>query len=435
MLPVGRDDGPGLRVKAPLRLGAASAANIGASLLFQWLVVTRLGPGMLTDALFAAVTIPQVFATVVSSSITQALAPMLAGEPLEEQRQDGWTLIVLTGLLFAGVAFLLAVTAPLWVRLLFPGFAPQTRSLTVVLAQISAIGIVFTGLNAIQTAVAFAQQRFVWSDAAPMLASIAAVAALLIFLPAYGVLAAAWITVARLVLVSLLLARGMGLPAPPDFSRPTIPVLWSRLKPLIAGASYYKMDPLVDRYLLSMLAPGALSILYLAQQLNGAASQVVAKALAIPALNRLARLHKEADEPGFASLLRRTYFAIFVLCLAGVVATALGGPVIRWLLVRGNLEAADARLLWLMLLLTGGILVGGSVGTLAAGAFYARGDTRSPTWIGAISFTISIAVRILAFSLFGMVGLALAMSYYYMQSLAMMTVMLYRKRLISVKTG
>ena len=46
-----------------------SAANIASNLLFQWLVLTMLGPGMLTDALFAGMTLPQLFTAIVSSSL------------------------------------------------------------------------------------------------------------------------------------------------------------------------------------------------------------------------------------------------------------------------------------------------------------------------------------------------------------------------------
>jgi putative peptidoglycan lipid II flippase len=421
---------PGFAVGGTLRIALISAANIGSMLLFQWLVLTKLGPGIATDALFAAMTIPQIFASVVSSSITQALAPLLAGEPKEDQRQDGWTLVFLCGLLFAAIAALLAVSAPLWVRWVFPGFGPEGRALTVLFAEISAIGIVFTGLNAIQTAIAFAHHRFIWSDAAPMLASLVAVAILLPLLPIYGAVAAAWITVGRLLLQSLLLSRGMGRPLRPDFSRPTVHILWARLKPLILGASYYKMDPLVDRFLLSSLAPGALSIVYLAQQLHGAGSQVVSKALAMPAITRLAAAHKSGDERYFVSLLRLTFAIMAGVCAAGVVAIAIGRPLIGLAMVHGNLGKADAYLLWLMLLLTSGQLVAGSIGNLTAGAFYAAGDTKTPTWLGTVSFTIAIFVKVAAFHLFGLVGLALAISFYYMQSLTFMTVSLYRRGLL-----
>jgi putative peptidoglycan lipid II flippase len=423
-------DRAGLAVGSTVRIALVSAANIGSTLLFQWLILTRLGPGKASDALFAAMTVPQIFASVVSASITQALAPLLAGEPVEDQRKDGWTLVFLCGLLFAAIALLLALAAPLWVRWVFPGFGPEARTMTVLFAEISAIGIVFTGLNAIQTAIAFAQHRFIWSDAAPMLASLVAVAVLLPLLPLYGALAAAWVAVGRLLLQSLLLARGMGRPLAPDFSRPTVHVLWARLRPLILGASYYKMDPLVDRFLLSSLAPGVLSIVYLAQQLHGAGSQVVAKALAMPAITRLAAAHKRSDRANFVLLLRFTFLVMLAVCAVGVAAIAVGRPLIGLVMVHGRLGEADARLLWLILLLTSGQFVAGSIGNLTAGAFYAKGDTRTPTLLGMISFTVSIAVKFAAFHAFGLVGLALAISFYYMQSLSLMTISLYRRGLL-----
>jgi peptidoglycan biosynthesis protein MviN/MurJ (putative lipid II flippase) len=300
----------------------------------------------------------------------------------------------------------------------------------VLFAEISAIGIVFTGLNAIQTAIAFAHHRFIWSDAAPMLASLVAVALLLPLLPVYGAVAAAWIAVGRLLLQSLLLARGMGRPLRPDFTRPAVHILWARLKPLILGASYYKMDPLVDRFLLSSLAPGALSIVYLAQQLHGAGSQIVSKALAMPAITRLAAAHKRGDRPYFLALLRLTFLIMLGVCAAGVVAIAVGRPLVGLLMVHGHMGPAEAHLLWLMLLLTSGQFVAGSIGNLTAGAFYAVGDTKTPTWLGTVSFTIGVVVKVVAFHAFGLVGLALAISFYYMQSLTFMTVSLYRRRLL-----
>lgn len=420
----------GIAVGGTIRIALISSANIGSMLLFQWLVLTRLGPGIESDALFAAMTVPQIFASVISASITQALAPLLAGEAAEDQRQDGWTLVFLCGLLFAAIALLLGLTAPLWTRWVFPGFGPEARALTTLFAQISAIGIVFTGLNAIQTAIAFAQHRFVWSDAAPMLASLVAVAALVPLLPVYGAVAAAWVAVARLLLQSLLLARGMGRPLRPDLSRPAVHILWARLKPLILGASYYKMDPLVDRFLLSSLAPGGLSIFYLAQQLHGAGSQIVSKALAMPAITRIAADHKAGDTRGFVARLRLTFLVMLGVCAAGVLAIGVGQPVIDLVMTHGKLDAGDARLLWLMLLLTSGMFVAGSIGNLTAGAFYAQGDTRTPTMLGAISFTIGVIVKVVAFHAFGLIGLALAVSFYYMQSLTFMTVSLYRQGLL-----
>lgn len=419
-------------MKQALTLGSLSAANILSAILFQWLVLTMLGPGVETDALFAGMTVPQLFATIICSSMTHVLVPIFAGDDHANQRDDAWSLLFLYGALFTAAALLLGLTAHWWVPLTVAGFSPEAKLLTTEFARISVIGMVFTGINAVQTALAFAQRRYVWADLAPMIANLLALALLAALLPRYGAVAAAWVAVGRLVVQTLLLFRSMGLPVMPDQHRPVIPLAWQRLRPLILGTAYYKMDPLVDRFLLSAMAPGTLSLFYLAQQLYGAASQIVVKALAVPAITRLSIAAKDGDSNEFALVLRRGSIAIFLVgWLAIGIFAIIGQPLLSLLLEYGKFGPSDSRTLWWLLLLTCGQFVWGALGSLLSGAFYARGDTRTPTIIGVISFTIGVAVKILMFRTLGLDGLAIAVSLYYSLSVVLMSASLYRRGMLT----
>ena len=57
------------QMKQAIQLGTLSAANIGVAFLFQWYVLTHLGPGIETDALFAGMTLPQLVLAVISGSL------------------------------------------------------------------------------------------------------------------------------------------------------------------------------------------------------------------------------------------------------------------------------------------------------------------------------------------------------------------------------
>jgi putative peptidoglycan lipid II flippase len=415
-------------MKQTLTLGSVSAANISSALLFQWLLLTMLGPGIETDALFAAMTIPQLFATIISTSMTHVLVPIFAGENHDEQRRDAWTLMIVYGAVYVAFSALLMLSATWWAPATVFGFSSEAKALTISFAQISVIGIIFTGMNAVQTALAFAQGRYIWADTAPMIANLAALALLIMFLPLYGGFAAAWIAVLRLLLQTLLLFRAMGLPARLDFKAPVIALTWNRLHPLILGASYYKMDPLVDRFLLSSMIPGTLSLFYLAQQLYGAASQVLVKALATPAITRLSVANKAGDTPAFARDLRRTSLIMTgfgLLAIAGLIV--IGQPILGLALEHGKFGADDSRLLWLILVLSCGQFIWGALGSLVAGAFYAQGDTRTPTWLGILSFTIGLGIKILMFNYYGVYGLAIAISIFFSMTIALMLGTLYRR--------
>ena len=417
-----------LAAKHPLILGGVSAANIGSNFLFQWLVLTMLGPGMLTDALFASMTAPQLFTTIVSSSLTHVMVPLLVGESYRDQRSDAWTFFGCGAAIFSAAAGVLIASAAWWVPLTVPGFSLEAKVATVDLARISLLGLVLTGTSAVQVALSFARNDYIWPDTASMLANVVAVLLLIWFLPRFGVWAAAWISVLRLFLQSALLLPLLGQPCLPDLTRPTIRIAWLRLKPILLGASYYKLDPLVDRYLLSTAAAGSLSLLYLAQQLLAAASQVVSKALAVPVITQLASAYKQGDQAQFASRLTRTLWIMLGVCSAGVIVLWLvGQPLLAWSMVHGRFTAVDARELWVLLLLCAGMLVAGALGTLTAGAFYAQGDTRTPTLLGSLAFTLGIGLKVATFSYYGVRGLALAISVYFLASLFIQWLVLSRR--------
>lgn len=405
-----------------------SAANIASNLLFQWLVLTMLGPGELTDALFAGLTLPQLFTAIVSSSLTHVLVPILAGEQHEDQRRDAWTLFIYSAALFGIVSLALIFTAGWWVPLTVPGFSVDAKLITVELASISTLGMVFTGMSAVQAAIGYARHKFLWADAAPMLANLISVVLLMWLLPQYGIWAAAWISVIRLMLQTLILMPLMGKPTKPDRSRPTTQIAWQRLKPILLGASYYKLDPLVDRFLLSSASAGSLSLLYLSQQLHSAACQIVSKAFAVPAITALAAAHKLRNQAHFASRLVRTLRIMFAVCLLGIFTIwSVGEPLLKWGMAHGEFTSFHAQELWVLLLLTAGMLVAGAMGTLTAGAFYAQGDTRTPTWLGSLAFTLGIVLKIAMFKLYGVQGLAIAISVYYMFSLGLQLFVLWRR--------
>lgn len=418
-------------VRNPILIGSASLLNVVLAVLFQWVLLTILGPGRHSDALFAALTLPQLFGTVIAAALTQVLVPLLAGESEHDARRTAWSYVALFGPLFLGAALVLAFSASLWVPLLVDGFDAAGKAETVALTQVAVMGILFTGTIAVQQAAAFARGHYIWPDIAQALANALALALLWVLLPRYGVMAAAWITLGRLVLQCLLMANALGRFVRPDFKDPALSAGWQRMKPLVLGASYYKLDPLIDRFLLSALAPGSLSLFTLAQQLYAAGSQVVTKALATPAQTRMAAMAKRGQHADFAQVLRRGLVVTTLFCLACVAGLALiGEPVLNVLLAYGRFNAAHSHQLWLILLAASGLFVVGTAGSLLTGAFYARGDTRTPTLIGSASFTVSIGTKLLMFKYMGILGLSLAVSFQYVLSGLLMVIWLQRQQII-----
>ena len=398
-------------MKQAIQLGTLSAANIGIAFLFQWYVLTQLGPGTETDALFAGMTLPQLVLAVISGSLMHVLVPLLAGEDEDRLRHDAWGFLVLVGGLFGVLATVLYATAPWWIPLTVPGFDAAGKALTVELTRIQLIGMVFAAVNGVQWAAYHAKQQFVWAEFTPILVSTFALLLLIWALPRYGVVAAAWISTLRMGLQTLLLAPGMGRPVWPDLRSPTIGAAWQRIKPLLLGTAYYKTDPLVDRFLLSTAGSGSLSLYYLGQQIYGAVNQVINKAIVTPLVPILSKLHKAGDVSGFRKAYRRKLLQVGTISIASLLALGLIGQATRNLLVgHGNVSANNVRELWWIMLLMGGVLVGGAMGQISSSSFYASGDTTTPTRIGIYSYTLFIPVKFASFYYFSVLGLALVTS-------------------------
>ena len=77
-------------MKQTLTLASLAGGNILVTLLFQWYVITQLGVGIETDALFAGMAVPQLILMVVSSSLTHVLVPLLAAEDEITFASNAW---------------------------------------------------------------------------------------------------------------------------------------------------------------------------------------------------------------------------------------------------------------------------------------------------------------------------------------------------------
>lgn len=416
-------------MKLKIQLTILSSVSIGITLIFQWYVLTQLGPGLETDALFAGMTLPQIVLAIISGSLMHVLVPLLAGEIDDHLRHTVWGIFILVGCLFGLLAGVLYVTASWWIPLTVPGFEAAGRALTVELTRIQLIGMVFVAVNGVQWAAYHAKQQFVWAELAPILSNVIGLLLLIWALPLYGVIAVAWVSTLRAVLQTLLLAPGMGRPVCPNLSSPAISLAWQRIKPLLLGTSYYKTDPLIDRFLLSTAGSGSLSLYYVAQQLYGVANQVVNRAFVVPLMPELSRLHKASDLKKYDQTYRRELLQIGVISL-GVMLTIylFGSSLLNGLIGYGNVQSENVHELWLCMIWLAGMFIGGNLGQVSSSSFYARGDTTRLARISIISFTVYIPIKMAIFYIWGVMGLAVATSVYYVVNFLMQNLILNKKR-------
>lgn len=411
-----------------LFLGGLAGVNIFVTFLIQWYVLITIGPGTETDALFAAMALPQFVLAVVSGSLMRVLVPLLAGEDEEQSRHDAWGFFILIGAIFSGLAVLLYSFAPFLVPFLVPGFSDNGKSLTVQLTRIQLIGMVFPALSCVLWAASHARRRFLWTELTQLLGSILGLGVLVWALPRYGIAGAAWVGVIRAILQTLLLLPAQGGYCKPNLGCAALGKAWYRMKPLLFGSVYYKTGPLVDRFLSSLTPVGGLSLLYFGQQIYGSATQIMDRALVAPMVPLLAAHAKVGNPAIFQYIYRKQLWRVTCLTGGGCLLLLLTGePLFRLLLDHGDITGESLRLLWWIMVALMGFFIGSTVGQILSSAFYAIGNTQTPTKVGVIGFTLGVLFKVVGFFRFGLLGIAMGTSLYYLLNVFALYILLERE--------
>jgi putative peptidoglycan lipid II flippase len=395
-------------------LAAIAGGNILLGFLSSWYVMTRLGTGHATDALFAGSTIPGLVLNIVSASLTSVLVPILARTDRDALRQEAWNFLIVIGMAFGAAAALLVLTAPVWVPWTVPGFDGSTRQLTVRLTQIQLLGMVFTALSSVLWSVCYAKETFIWTELSGLLGTVIGFGMLLFALPHIGVAAAAWMVVIENALQTALLLPLIGRPRRPDLKSVALVTAWRQMRPLMLGTSYYKTDQLVDRLLASMTPAGSLSLLNLGQTIYAAGHQMISRTLVSTVIPRLSRDAHDKDWGAFSALTFGRLTTITALTGCVVLAmVSLGGPALTLLFGHGRIGPHDIHRLWLILLAMAGFWIAGGGGFVTTAAFYARGETTVPAKVSAWTYSLYIPVKIYAAWHYGILGIAASISLFH----------------------
>lgn len=417
-------------IKLSFILAGLAVCNAVLAVLMPWYVVTRLGVGIETDAFFASGALPQLIFLVVSFSLAQVLVPLLATEDEQTFRRDSWAFFLGVSGFFSLLAIVLFFTAGIWVDLIVPGFDIPGRQLTITLSRIQLLAMIGNASVVVLWSVYYARQKFLWAESSSVFAN--AVGLLILFwtLPRYGIAAAAWATVLTLVLKVALLMPVLGAWQKPQWNSYAVVEAWRRIKPFLLGQTYAKSDPLVDRFLTSLTVAGNLSLLYIGQQVYSAINLVITRAISTPSVPRLAIAAKSGEWPGFRHVYRQRLLLMLGLTLTACVGLFfLGEPFLRLLIGHGGITAENVHTLWWIMVALSGLLIGGCAGQVTSGAFYAMGDTRTPTMLFIVTYTVYIPIKIIVFLRYGVIGLAVTTSLHLVINFLMQLVLLEMTRL------
>jgi putative peptidoglycan lipid II flippase len=399
----------------PFQLSAVAGLQVLASFAVQWYTVARLGVGAETDALYLGMTIPVVLIALLTQSLKSVLIPLLASDSEQEQSAQIWLLTVALTLIFGFLAYAAYLVAPWLVRLLAPGFTPETTDLATRLTRVQILSLIGCVIYPVLSAANNLRERFLWPPLAQLLSTIVGFGVLVWQLDRLGIVLAAWMQVLVNTLPALLLVPVLGRPRRAVWRPSLWRQLWVRMQPLVGIRALALSSVPLDRWLASMLPPGSIVILELVSRFYAAVLRVLTQGVLTPYFPSLSRLAAGRAWGEYRDLCRKQ--SIFIVgvasAMAGFVVVGAFGALLQiegysGHLVVGSLSVEQSERLITVAVFMAGYLPFAAFAESLSTAYYAQGDTNTPTTVAVVAFLVGLVLKVGGFLTAGVNGMAVA---------------------------
>lgn len=409
----------GIAASAALIAGL-TGVSAGLGLVRDAVVAAVFGLGRDLDAYLVAQGLMNLVLALLAGAVAKAVVPTVAravdqGRTEQGHRSARAALTALVVVLVVGSLLLIWAARPL-VRLLAPGFDDAGVEQAVELTRVVLAATVLIGATNVLAGVAHAHRRFGWSATEGIVFNVVMIAVALAAGQRYGVLALAVAFVlgsgVRL-LVQLPPVRAVGFRLRPrfDLRDPGLREMAVLVPPLLVGSALVNVNTLVDRAVGSEVGVGTISALSYGYRLVSVADTLFVAALATSLYPALAAAAVPGREQQLGDLVRRAV-GVLLLCLVpvAVVLALAAEPAVALLLGRGAFDGAAVAL-------TAQAVTAYSLGLVALAvrqpvtrAFYALGDTRTPTVLVAVGVVVNVVGDLTLGLRYGVPGIAAATS-------------------------
>jgi putative peptidoglycan lipid II flippase len=408
-------------------------------------IYATFGQNRITDAYNAAFSVPDfLYMLLVGGALSSAFIPVFSSYIATKREEEAWEV---ASIVFNLILVLMAVGigvgvvfTPQLIKLLVPGFAPESLELTVYLTRIMFIQVVFMVFSGISMGILNSYKHF----AAPAIGSVLYNLGIIVvglFLAqrfgiagfSFGVVAGAMLNFA--VQLPALFRVGLRYKFSFNFRHPGVQRLVKLMLPVLVGLSVTQINLFVNQNLASGLPPGMVAALRTGQRLMQLPIGVFAIAIAVavfPTLTEYAARKENREFRRAMSLGLRSIFFLALPATAGLIVLRV--PIIRLLLQVGKFTAENTQA-------TAHALLFYSIGIFAYSAiqflsrvFYALQDTLTPVTVGVLTIILNLVLNFLLIKPLAHGGLALA---YSLAGIFNMVLLLWilRKKLGSIDGG
>ena len=375
------------------------------------------------DTYYAAFRIPDLmYKLLIFGTISAAFIPIFTQYKKKGDMDNAWAFSSsMLHLVFIGAVILSAIAyvlAPQLLQLIVPGFEAEQLALTVKLMRILLLSPIIFSISSTLISLQDSFKCFFFRSLGPILYNAGIIIGIIYFAENFGVVGVVWG-----VLIGAILQLIFQLPAFWQIGYKHKWILgWRRLDvrkalkllgPRLLGLSLYQVNILVATFIASFLMTGAITIFYLAENVQMLPLSVISISFAITSFATLSELATEEDKSLFANEIKRVLHQILFLIIPATVGLILlRDEVINVIFLAGKFSLEDAAITSEVLKYLLLSLFSVSLLPILSRGFYAYHNTTKPVISGAIGVLVTVLSSLLFTFQFkwGVAGLGLAFS-------------------------
>ena len=377
-----------------------STIHLGLQFGLQMFVAWLYGAGPSVDAYVAAITLPAILSAVLCGPIPSAFVPVFAEKSQIGRREVTDRLVTQTQLLVLGVMGIfsigLFVAAEFWVGLFFPGFDEGQAQLSAELLRIVCWLTLLNSLTNFLYAVYQAHGEFT----RPPLASVLGIVFTLVLLAfggrSWSIHGMAWSVVSGTGLTVLLLSPRLivGWQIGPIGENAGLKRVLGLLWPLVLAGIYFRVEPIVDRYLASGLNTGGVARLGYAYRVANALALLIPSGIIAVTFPTIALRAAERNWTALQSEISRSIRLLIVLTTPVIAAIVLfSTAIIQTLFEHGEFQPADTNVVATLLQAYCGLIVGFGLSEVFARVLHAMQDVKTPVFCSFMALAIGVGLK------------------------------------------
>jgi putative peptidoglycan lipid II flippase len=360
----------------------------------EWAVAHQVGSNAVTDAYYAAFTLPDFLNYLVAGgALSLTFIPVFSKYVAENLEEEGWkafsTVLTTMALVLALLVVLGEILAPQLVRFIAPGFDPEQKARVIFLTRLMLPAQICFYLGSILSAVQYAKGQFVIPSAASVIYNLAIIVCGVSLSSRIGITGFAVGVLIGALLGNLLLqvygASRAGARFRPSLNlgHPGFRMFLKLTLPIMLALSLVFTDDWIIRWFGSYLEAASITWLSYAKTLMRVPLGVVGQAIGVGSFPFLAQLYSEKKLDELNRTLSSTLKGVILLLVPiSALTMALSSPLVHFVFSRTRLQEPDLEATAATLVLFSIGMFGWGLQNILARGFYAARDTLTPAVVG-----------------------------------------------------